>query len=356
MSGWSEISDRAVRGLGVKPRELVQVREHSGRHDVLLEMLLAVERVGATPLPELTPPEYLRRLLNEVDDDYLADWDRYRKQWMETVDRVLVLQGSGLDADEVPNLALDAWAQAVDRLTAVEDERRLPYMLVGVPTVEWAEDLDMSFEALEDLLLPAMAVPIEVLRQETERVLARVRGGKSLLIRSGNGAELRLDLANRRWLTDDGWIETEDRLNGAHASNLPAGSVYTTCVETSAEGSLFLPDAVGAVDVMLHFRAGDLVQVDASHGADFFGGLLERHVGDRDRIGCVTIGLNPELRTFIGWPIVDKHVYGAVSVTLGENRQWGGKNESTLTIDFPIANATLLVDDELIVDEGRVVT
>src|SRR5690606_17351838 len=110
MSGWSEISDRAVRGLGVKPRELVQVREHSGRHDVLLEMLLAVERVGATPLPELTPPEYLRRLLNEVDDDYLADWDRYRKQWMETVDRVLVLQGSGLDADEVPNLALDAWA------------------------------------------------------------------------------------------------------------------------------------------------------------------------------------------------------------------------------------------------------
>ncbi|HYN87037.1 MAG TPA: hypothetical protein VER55_00835, partial [Ardenticatenaceae bacterium] len=206
MSMWTEVADRAIRGLGVTRGELIQVRDHTGRQDVLLEMLLAVERAGATPLPELTPPGYLRRLLNEADDDDLARWDRHRLRWMEMVDRVLVLQGPGLDANEVPDPALDAWSEAVDRLTALEEDRRLPYMLVGVPTVERAHELGMTLAELEEQLLPAMALPIEALRHETARLLGRMRGHREIVIRSGDGAELRLDASNRRWFEDDGWI------------------------------------------------------------------------------------------------------------------------------------------------------
>jgi hypothetical protein len=129
MPGWREIADRAVSGLGVRAGELVQIREHSGRAEILLETALAVERARATPLPELTPPAYVRRLLTEAGTDYLAAWDRHRIDWLRRVDRVLVLQGADLPLDAVPDSARDAWSGAVQRLIEVEDERRLPFLL-----------------------------------------------------------------------------------------------------------------------------------------------------------------------------------------------------------------------------------
>src|SRR4051812_21498993 len=90
---WTAVANRAIECLGVQPGELIQIREHSGRFDALTEMALAVERAGATPLPELTPPEYLTRLLNEASRGYLAAWDRHRAEWMQQIDRVLVLDG-----------------------------------------------------------------------------------------------------------------------------------------------------------------------------------------------------------------------------------------------------------------------
>src|SRR5215204_1598327 len=41
MSGWREIVDRAVRRLGARAGEVIQVREHHGRFEVVLEMALA---------------------------------------------------------------------------------------------------------------------------------------------------------------------------------------------------------------------------------------------------------------------------------------------------------------------------
>jgi hypothetical protein len=48
--------------LEVQPGELVQVRDHAGRQEVLMEALLAIEQAGAMPLPKLTSPAYLERL------------------------------------------------------------------------------------------------------------------------------------------------------------------------------------------------------------------------------------------------------------------------------------------------------
>src|SRR4051794_10070560 len=148
MLAWSKIADRAIKGLGVQPDELIQIREHSGRPDVLVEMALAVERAGATPLLELTPPDYLERLLTEASLDHLTSWDRHRAKWLNKVDRVLVLNGARPDADTVPPAALRAWSEAIQRLVEVEDVRRLPYLLVAVPSARRAIDLALSERAL----------------------------------------------------------------------------------------------------------------------------------------------------------------------------------------------------------------
>lgn len=352
---WREVADRAVHGLGVRTGELIQVREHSGRWEAVLEVLLAVERAGATPLPELTPPDYLRRLLNEAPLSYLLNWDEHRLRWMGEVDRVLVLQGGGLDVETLDPDALDAWSSAVQRLTDLEEERRLPYMLVAVPTQERAQALGLSLKDLEHYVVPAILVPSEELRAHIDRLLMAVAGARHLTLCTGDGLELYLDRGNRRWLGDDGHIDEEDRIQGAITSNLPAGALYTTVLEHRTEGRVFIPRAAGAEKVVLTFEKGEIVRIEAAQGVQKLEDMLSRHTGDCRRVGHIGIGLNPVLRHPIGWTVVDEHVYGMLFLSLGENRYMGGENESSLNVDFVLPGATLIADERTVVAGGKVV-
>jgi leucyl aminopeptidase (aminopeptidase T) len=352
---WRLVARRAVQGLDVRRGELVQVRDHAGRAGVLQEVLFAIEAAGATPLPEITPPTYLKKLLREVDSLTLADWDRHRLDWMEQIDRILVLQGMGLNPGDVPAEALDAWSNAVNRITLVEEERHLPYLLVAIPTEERAEALGMTLQTLEERVLPALSAPVDALQREIEGVLEAVRGSQAMTIYSGDGYELHLQLSGRRWLADDGLIETEERIQGAVVSNLPGGSVYTTVIESETRGSIWLPGASAGSDVVLNFEGGCIVDVEASQNAEAFTSMLKRHTGDCERVGHIGIGLNPRLRQPVGgWTIVDEHVYGALFLSLGENRYMGGENASSLNVDYAIPGATLVVDGRTIVDNGQV--
>ena len=55
----TEIARRIVAGLDVQPGELIQVRDHVARPDLLHEVLLAVDLAGATPLVDHQSPAYL---------------------------------------------------------------------------------------------------------------------------------------------------------------------------------------------------------------------------------------------------------------------------------------------------------
>ncbi len=352
-TSWPEIAQRAVRGLGVRAGELVIVRDHTGRIEALQEFLLAIEQRGATPLPEIVTAEYLGRLLRSASQLDLSTWDRHRLGWMQQTDRVLVLQGEplGLDVDGALPEARTAWRDAAGRLGAVEEERGLPFFLVAVPTARQADLLGMPLPALEEIVLPALAVGAAELRQKIGGILAAVRG-TTMTIRSGMGCELHLTLGDRPWLDDDGEITAADRARGAVVSNLPAGSVYTTVIETETHGALHLPRAEEATDVTLTFVNGAITEIAAASGADSLQALFDRQSGDARRIGHIGIGLNPRLQQLLGWTLVDEHVSGCLFVSLGENRYMGGQNASSLNVDYALPNATLLVDGRTAVREG----
>lgn len=349
---WRNIARLIVQGLGVQPGELIQVRDHSGRLDVLLEILIAIERVGATPLPQLIPSDYLQRLWTEAPGDYLANWDQHRRDWMRQADRILALEGARLSP--VPRDVLEAWQRSTSRLTRIEEERRLPYLLVAVPTARRAQQLGFTLKALEEIVLPALGASVEELQREIRRVLDRVKSGHVVSIRSGDNHELRLERGDRPWLSDDGYIEAKDQMQGGIGSNLPAGSIYTTVLEDRTQGSLWLPRAGEATGVVFYFNAGRIVEIEAASGADALATGLDSHSGEPRRVGHIGIGLNPYLDRSIDWTLVDEHVPGYLFISLGENRYMGGQNESSLNVDYVIADATLMVDDQIIVSEGKV--
>ena len=63
---WPAIARRIVEGLGVRPGEVIQVRDDTGCLDLLLEVLLSIELRGATPLPQITTVKYMERLWTEA--------------------------------------------------------------------------------------------------------------------------------------------------------------------------------------------------------------------------------------------------------------------------------------------------
>jgi leucyl aminopeptidase (aminopeptidase T) len=137
--------------------------------------------------------------------------------------------------------------------------------------------------------------------------------------------------------------------------NLPAGSVYATAVEDSATGRLALPRAAEARNVTLTFETGRVASIDADEGAEALEAMFDRHSGEPRRISHIGIGLNPRLRREYGWELVDEHRHGNIFIAFGENRYLGGRNASSLNVDFVLPGGTLLADEQAIVDGGSVV-
>jgi hypothetical protein len=120
---WKQIAERIILGLNVQSGELILVRDMAGQPWVLQEMVLAIEKAGATALVEFVHSDFLFRLLTEAPVAHLMNWDRYRQQWIKQADRLLVLTEGSLDFSQVPGKALDAWTEATRRIDVVEEER-----------------------------------------------------------------------------------------------------------------------------------------------------------------------------------------------------------------------------------------
>jgi leucyl aminopeptidase (aminopeptidase T) len=109
---------------------------------------------------------------------------------------------------------------------------------VAIPTGARARQLGLSLEALEAVLMPAVQASERELQGQINPVLAAAQGGQGVTIRSGDGRELHLQHGDRPWFWDDGRVHPANGSQGAGGGNMPAGSVYTTVLESETEGRL----------------------------------------------------------------------------------------------------------------------
>lgn len=352
MTDWKALAQRIVAGLNVQPGELIQVRDHIDRPEVLHEVLLAIDLAGATPLVDPQSPAYLNRWLAEATPEAIHQSSGHRLKWMGEIDRVVSFSGGWPDFSLANPATLAAWQQMDEEITRIEEARQLPMLVVAVPTEQRAASLGMSLSELEAHLMPAHLLRID----ESQRLIAEALdtvAGRQITIHTGEGHQLHLDQGGRHWHGDDGVIDEADRQHKTIVSNLPAGSIYTTVVESSAQGTLYLPKTPDATEVVFHFEGGRITHIEAKEGAEAVAAWLDGHSGEPRRISHIGIGLNPHLHKPIGWTIVDEHVMGSLFLALGENRYMGGQNESSLNHDFALHETTLWVDGRRLISAGR---
>ena len=161
--------------MQVQPGELVQVRCLIDRPEVLQEMLLAVELAGVTPLLELISPAYLEKLVAGADPAYLENGDKYRQGWAGQYNRILILQGEPPRFKAMPVERLNLWRQAQNRPGQLEEDRRLPFLLVAIPTGGMAERLSLSLEKSITFLAPLSPPVLPSYRPKSEAYYQRPR-------------------------------------------------------------------------------------------------------------------------------------------------------------------------------------
>lgn len=193
------------------------------------------------------------------------------------------------------------------------------------------------------------------------RVLARLAGARTLLTESPAGTSLRLDLA-----PDAKWFAQLGVLAPGKWGNFPAGAIYTS--PASASG-VFVADAslgeffgaregsLRANPVRMLIHEGRVVDIEA-RSAQLKRELeaMLRVSPNSDRIGLVSIGVNPGIDAPLGDAILDQNVPG-LHLGIGDP----AANATGATWSAPTcfaacqASSRVLADGDLVVEAGRVV-
>jgi len=217
----------------------------------------------------------------------------------------------------------------------------------GVPGAMWRSQL---IRGITD-------VDYAVLRNDGRRAADLLTKGREVRLTAANGTDLTLRLRGRRPWVDDGAVDADDRRRGRVIAAAPAGSVVVAVDERSAEGmvianrpSFLSPGRVegGQWEV----EGGKLRNYWYTQGGDAFEGEFARAPRGRETVALFALGLNPALPG--GVPQAEDEEAGTVTVAVGGNTLYGGRNRCRFLSWLTIGEATVAVDGAPLCDRGKV--
>lgn len=81
---------------------------------------------------------------------------------------------------------------------------------------------------------------------------------------------------------------------------------------------------------------------------------MARANGDKDRVAEFGLGTNYGMKP-IGWAPYDEKVLGTAHIAIGNNTHLCGTNKASIHIDFVLYHPSIIVGDEAILEEGKLV-
>jgi leucyl aminopeptidase (aminopeptidase T) len=194
-------------------------------------------------------------------------------------------------------------------------------------------------------------------RELSHAMLARIGSTRHVRVTSPGGTDCTFDLEGRSWLVDDGGLGRR-----AAMGNLPAGEIYIAPVRTGADGVVVVDRSIALRGMGLlkdpirfTYEQGRIVEIEGGEEAERVRQVIEDAGEGADTIAELGIGTNAAAR-LTGSIITDEKVLGTAHVAFGDNRgSYGGDNAASIHIDGVIADASILVDDEVVIEKGVVV-
>ncbi len=350
---------------GVKKGDVVRIRMPTLAEPLALAVYKEVLRAGGHPVMRVAPgecQELLARHGSPAQLDYLypIDLEEYKiinadiAAWAHRNTRAM----SNVDPQKQAAMSKarkPLLETALSRMTK-KGKAKLRWVGTQYPCNASAQDADMSLTEYSDFVfgagllhLPNPVAAWKKIHTTQQRVVDFLNKASEVRFIVPGGTDIRFGVKGRRWINCDG------------INNFPDGEVFTGPIESATEGEIrFNFPAVyqgrEVADVFLRFKAGKVVEADASKGKDFLFQMMDQDQGGRF-LGELAIGTNYAVTKFTRNTLFDEKIGGTVHMALGAAYpETGGKNKSALHWDLVCdlrRGGCIEVDGKVISRNGR---
>jgi aminopeptidase len=228
--------------------------------------------------------------------------------------------------------------------------------IIPYPTEAFAQEAEMSLLEYQDFVAKACFLqkkdPVREWKQmgKLQSNVAKKLNQTRKMRFIGEDTDLKITVHNRRWCNCDGHV------------NMPDGEIFTTPVESSAEGKIrFTYPGIyqgrGVDNIALTFKKGMVVKAEAEKGEDFLKEVIKSDEGAR-RIGEISVGMNTGIDRFTKNMLFDEKMGHCIHLALGYApvpEETGGKNQSSIHWDLlkDMKTGEIYADNELIYQKGK---
>jgi len=349
----------------VKKGDLVRISGPPVAEPLIVAVYREVIRAGGHPFVRMAPEACQEILLKLADRSQLTFVNPITIKEVQSIDVSI-----GIWADEntkaLTNVdpARQALAQKARKpimdiflkRAAEKGPKRLRWTGTQYPCQAAAQDAEMSLAEYEDFVFTAGMLhkrdPVAHWRKigrQQARLCEFLNRAKEIRFTTPQGTDLRCGIEGRTWINCDGH------------ENFPDGEVFTAPIEDAVDGTVVVsfPAVHGGrevTDVRLKFRAGKVVDADASKGKDFLQKMLQTDRGART-LGELALGCNYAIKRFTRNTLFDEKIGGTFHIALGAAYpESGGKNKSAIHWDMVCdlrRGGVVEVDGKVISKNGR---
>jgi aminopeptidase len=283
-----------------------------------------------------------------------------RKLLVETYDARMVVEAetntrelSGIDPTRIA-----AWRKAnaplFNKMRKRIESGQLRWCVTVYPTEAMAQEANMSLSDYSEFVYEAGMLnakdPVTRWKEESkkQKKLVNWLAGKKEVTLKGENIDLSLSIQGRKFLASAG------------NENFPDGEIFTSPVETSANGwvrfkypAIF--DGQEVEDIQLWFEHGKVVQEKAAKNQEFLTAQLNTDQNARI-LGEWGIGTNYNIKKFTKNMLFDEKIGGTIHLAMGLGfEKAGGKNVSGLHWDMlcDMVQSEIRVDGKLFYKNGR---
>jgi leucyl aminopeptidase (aminopeptidase T) len=232
---------------------------------------------------------------------------------------------------------------------------RVVEIRLGLVTPQRAKTYGFDYQTWKKNVEEAIDVEYEKMQEIGRKIANVLETSHDVTITDPDGTDLTFALGGRKAHIYDGVIDDDDVKMGATYTELPSGYVAVATTETSANGTLsssvpFAHAGTLIQRIAFRFEKGKLASFEGSKNIDTLKNMWKKATGDKDKIGWLTIGLNPKAN--LGYTY-NPIVLGTATVGIGFNKELGGTNESDYALGVTVAKPTVKLDGKTIIKQGK---
>jgi aminopeptidase len=344
--------------LGVKPDETVVIDTWQHTLPLASELAYQVRKAGGLPLLTLETDDFWWKTLTEVPTENLRKPLRHSLALFDQTDAAINIFGPedphtyrSVEGRRMGAL-FESFQKTMDRIR--ERKVRSVDLQVGYVTEPRAKTYGFNYDTWKRTVEEASNADYEKIAQLGKKLARTLEHAKQVEV-TNEGTKVRMEIGRHPVLVEDGIIDQEDRSKGFVFTSIPSGYVTLAPKRGSTEGSFHSDMTVPIMGQLIkgiswEFQKGRLVKAAAEANHDAFQKIYDPSSGDKDQVASLSIGLNHAVKPGF---LADYMSLGTVTIGIGENQALSGENQSTFQFQASLSKATVTVDGQPIVHNGK---